>query len=423
MLDINTAERQIYEMSRTIIEIQNVSKTYRMYEKKSDMLKEALSFSKKKYHKLYFALDDLCLAIQEGEIVGIVGENGAGKSTLLKLLTGVTTPTSGTISVQGKISALLELGAGFNPEYTGIENIFLNGMMMGFSHTEMKKKLEDIVKFADIGEFVYQPVKTYSSGMFARLAFAVAINVDPEILIVDEALSVGDMRFQLKCINRMTELMDKGTTILFVSHDINILRRFCQKGIWLDKGKLRMVGEINEVVDRYSDFLKSKNSIQETEERKLAHISMEKIWTKKFKPNSNIAELVGVKLVNEYGRIVTEVSINQPIKIVLAYDVYDESIRGAVAGIAIYGSDNEYICGLNTLLDQKKISWKYGRNEVELCYDKGICLVGGTYYITAAVFDRTATVAFEYIDRIGKFVVKDGYKGEGKVIIPHRWET
>lgn len=409
-------------MGRKVIEIQNLSKAYRMYERKTDMLKEALSFSQKKYHKLYYALDDLSLSIMKGEIVGIVGENGAGKSTLLKLLTGVATPTSGMIYVDGKISALLELGAGFNPEYTGIENIFLNGMMMGFTHAEMKKKLDDIIEFADIGEFIQQPVKTYSSGMFARLAFAVAINVEPEILIVDETLSVGDMRFQLKCINRMTELMDMGTTILFVSHDINILRRFCQKGVWLDKGKIRMVGEINEVADRYSDFLKSKNEIKVTEKEEIEYVSMENIWKKEFKPNNNIAELVGVKVINEYGNAVSEISIDQPIKIALAYDVYDDSIVDAVAGIAIYGADNEYICGLNTLLDKKKIPWKYGRNQVYLCYDKGICLVGGTYYITAAVFDRTATVAFEYKDRIGTFIVKDGYKGEGKLIIPHRWE-
>ena len=409
-------------MHEVIIELKNVSKAYRIYDKKIDMLKEALSISKKTYHKLYYALNNLCLSIKRGELVGIVGENGAGKSTLLKLLTGVSTPTSGTIQVNGKISALLELGAGFNLEYTGIENIFLNGMMMGFSHAEMQEKLEDIVNFADIGAFINQPVKMYSSGMFARLAFAVAINVEPEILIVDEALSVGDMRFQLKCIDRMTELMDRGTTILFVSHDINILRRFCQKGIWLDKGSLKLVGEMNDVADRYTDFLKNKNKVKGTDKKSISPISMENIWTKKFTPNSNIAELVGVKMVDEFGKVTTEISISQAVKIVLAYDVYDESINNAVAGIAIYGSDNEYICGLNTLLDRKKIPWKYGRNEVELYYDKGICLVGGTYYITAAVFDRTATVAFEYRDKIGKFEVKDGYKGEGKVIIPHRWE-
>jgi len=408
-----------------VIELNHVSKAYRMYEKKSDMAKEALSISRKKYHTLYYALRDISLKVRKGEIIGIVGENGAGKSTMLKLLTGVTTPTEGEIKVNGKISALLELGAGFNPNYTGMENIFLSGVMMGFSHQEMEKKVDDIIKFADIGEFIYQPVRSYSSGMFARLAFAVAINVEPEILIVDETLSVGDMRFQLKCINRMKELMELGTTILFVSHDINILRRFCYNGVWLDKGTMRMVGEINEVADRYSDYLKGKNEViaKETEEKNSSYVSMESVWSKEFKPNENISELVGVKLINEYGMATDTVSINEPIKLVLAYDVYDEAIENPVIGLAIYGADNEYLCGLNTLLDKKRVPWKYGRNEVCLCYDKGICLLGGTYYITAAVFDATATVAFEYRDRFGKFVVKDGYLGEGKLVIPHRWET
>ncbi len=408
------------------INIDNVSKEYKMYNKKSDMLKEALSFSSKKYYTPYYALHNISLQVRHGEILGIVGENGAGKSTLLKLLTGVTAPSAGTIEVNGKISALLELGAGFNPNYTGLENIYLNGVMMGFSRQEMEAKKDDIIQFADIGDFINQPVKTYSSGMFARLAFAVAINVEPEILIVDETLSVGDIRFQLKCINKMQDLMEKGTTILFVSHDTNILRRFCSKGIWLDKGQLRMQGDINEVADRYTDFLKSKSEVTSSaaiSTNSDGVMTMEEVWSKPFVPKEGIAELVGVKVVNEYGSTVDGVSINESMEIVLSYDVYDESIPDAVVGIAIYGADNEYLCGLNTLLDKKTIPWKYGRNEVRLCYDKGICLIGGTYYITAAIFDRTASVAFEYRDRFGSFVVKDGYLGEGKLLIPHRWKV
>lgn len=407
-----------------IINIQHLSKAYRIYEKKNDMVKEALSVSRKKYHSLYYALRDVSLTINKGEIFGIVGENGAGKSTLLKLLTKVITPTEGILEVNGKISALLELGAGFNPDYTGIQNIYLNGVMMGFTRKEMESKVDQITTFADIGEFINQPVKSYSSGMFARLAFAVAINVEPEILIVDETLSVGDMRFQLKCIDKMKELMEAGTTILFVSHDINILRRFCHKGVWLDKGIVRLIGEINEVADRYTDYLKSKSEVVKSDNESEIdnYVTMESVWKKQFRPNDNIAELVGVRMIDDYGQTVEEIGINQPVKLVLAYDVYEESILNAVVGLAIYGADNEYICGLNTLLDKKKISWKYGRNEICLCYDKGVCLLGGTYYITAAIFDRTATVAFEYKDRFGKFVVKDGYLGEGKLIIPHRWE-
>ena len=185
------------------ISVKDVTKIYRLYEKPIDRLKEAMSITHKNFHRDFYALNGISFDVNKGETVGIIGTNGSGKSTILKIITGVLTPTTGEVEVDGVISALLELGAGFNMDYTGIENIFMNGTMMGFSRKEMEAKLQDILEFADIGDFVYQPVKTYSSGMFVRLAFALAINVEPEILIVDEALSVGDVFFQAKCYRRM----------------------------------------------------------------------------------------------------------------------------------------------------------------------------------------------------------------------------
>lgn len=217
---------------------------------------ETFSIRKKKYSKEHYALKNINLKINKGESIGIVGTNGSGKSTLLKLVTGVVTPTTGTIKTDGKIAALLELGAGFNPEYTGIENIYLNGTMMGYTEDEMKKRVPDIIEFADIGEFINQPVKAYSSGMFARLAFAVSINVEPDILIVDEALSVGDTRFQVKCIDKMRELQESGTTILFVTHAIEQIKRFCTRAIWIKNGELIEDGEASQVVDLYDNFMK-----------------------------------------------------------------------------------------------------------------------------------------------------------------------
>ena len=219
------------------IEVENLSKVYKLYDKPSDRLKEALSPVKKCYHKDFYALKDLSFKIKPGETVGFVGKNGSGKSTLLKILTEVLTPSEGSLKINGKVSALLELGAGFNGEYTGMENIFLNGTILGFSHEEMEKRVDDIVKFADIGEYINQPVKTYSSGMFVRLAFAVAINVEPDILIVDEALAVGDVRFQLKCMDKFLEFKEKGITILYVSHDVNSIKRFCNRAIWINEGR------------------------------------------------------------------------------------------------------------------------------------------------------------------------------------------
>ena len=233
-----------------VISVKDLSKVYRLYDKPIDRLKESLNIFHKSYHKEYYALNNHSFDIKRGETVGIIGINGAGKSTLLKIITGVLTPTGGNIEVKGKISALLELGAGFNMEYTGIENIYLNGTMMGFSKEEVDKKLDDILDFADIGDFVNQPVKTYSSGMFVRLAFAVAINVEPDILVIDEALSVGDVFFQQKCYKKIKELAGK-STVLIVSHDLNAMTKFCERIIVMSAGQKVFDGEPNEAIAKY----------------------------------------------------------------------------------------------------------------------------------------------------------------------------
>lgn len=205
-------------MTDIAISVKHLTKVYKLYNQPIDRLKEALNPFKKSYHKDFYALNDVSFEIKKGETVGIIGKNGAGKSTLLKIITGVLTPTSGSVQVNGKIASLLELGAGFNPDYTGLENIYFQGSLMGYTREEMESKVDDILTFADIGEFIHQPVKTYSSGMFARLAFSVAINVEPDILIVDEALSVGDMAFQAKCFNKFKEFQRLNKTILFVTN-------------------------------------------------------------------------------------------------------------------------------------------------------------------------------------------------------------
>ena len=237
------------------ISVQGVSKIYKLYNKPIDRLKEAVSLTHKSYHRDFFALSDISFDVKKGETVGIIGTNGSGKSTILKIITGVLSPTTGTAEVSGNISALLELGAGFNSEYTGLENIYMNGTMMGFSREEMQRRMDDILRFADIGDFVNQPVKTYSSGMFVRLAFALAINVDPEILIVDEALSVGDVFFQAKCYRRMEEMMKNGTTILMVSHDMGSIIKYCDKVVLLNRGHFVAQGEAGKMVDLYKKIL------------------------------------------------------------------------------------------------------------------------------------------------------------------------
>ena len=237
------------------IKISNLSKKYKLFDNRIDRVKEALHPFKKKYHCDFYALTDINLEIKKGETFGIIGKNGSGKSTLLQLIAGVLAPTTGTIQVNGKISALLELGSGFNPEFTGRDNVYMQGAVQGFSREEINKKFDEILKFADIGNFLDQPYKTYSSGMMMRLAFSVAINIDPDILIVDEALSVGDMRFQMKCIRKMNSFKENNKTILFVSHDPGTVNNFCDRAVWLNDGKAVICGETEAVTKRYFSFM------------------------------------------------------------------------------------------------------------------------------------------------------------------------
>ncbi len=394
------------------IRISNLSKVYNLYNRPIDRLKETVSFTKRKYGKEFYALNDINLKIRKGETVGLVGKNGSGKSTLLKIITEVLLPSKGTVEVSGAVSALLELGAGFNPEYTGIENIRLNCSMMGLSYDEIKEKMPDIIAFADIGDFIYQPVRSYSSGMFARLAFAVAISVEPEILIVDEALSVGDTRFQIKCMEHMKRMMEGGTTVLFVSHDINAIRRFCSRVIWLNNGKIQLDGETNMVCDEYLDFLK-RGEVVHFEKRDALQ---------EFVHKDGIAEIKKFTIFDSFGNeIGNSVNYDEPIVIEVIYDVYDESLEDAVLGIAIRSSDDDYTCGLNTLLDGERIPWKYGRNKVSLAFPYGIRATGGKYYFEAALEEQTATIGFHYLQRIKEINIIMNYKCEGRYNIPHQW--
>jgi lipopolysaccharide transport system ATP-binding protein len=242
-------------MSEPAIVAQNLSKTYKLYNRHIDRLKEALYPLGRKYHRLFYALKDVNFEAKKGEILGIVGRNGAGKSTLLSIISGVLTPSAGGVVTRGRISSLLELGTGFNPELTGIENIYFNGTIMGYSRQEMERRLDDILAFADIGDFIYQPLRTYSSGMKARLGFAVAVHIEPEILVLDEVLAVGDELFRRKCYARMEEFFDAGKTILYVSHSAETVNALCSRAILLDRGELILDGPPKLVTMYYKKFL------------------------------------------------------------------------------------------------------------------------------------------------------------------------
>ena len=246
------------------IAVDHISKVYKLYDKPMDRMVEALGLTKKKKYREHFALSDVSFQVKKGECVGIIGTNGSGKSTILKIITGVLNPTGGTLTVNGRIQALLELGAGFNMEYTGIENIYLNGTMNGFTEQEIESRMQDILDFADIGDYVKQPMKTYSSGMFVRLAFSVAINIDPEILIVDEALSVGDVFFQAKCYHKFEEFKKMGKTIIFVSHDLSSVSKYCDRVVLLNQGVKLGEGSPKEMIDDYKRVLVGQYELPES---------------------------------------------------------------------------------------------------------------------------------------------------------------
>lgn len=396
-----------------MIEINQLSKVYHLYDKPIDRLKEALSITKKNYHNEHYALDGINLKIKRGESVGIVGTNGSGKSTLLKIITGVLNPTTGEVKTNGKIAALLELGAGFNPEYTGIENIYLNGTMMGYTEAEMKERVQAIVDFADIGEFVNQPVKTYSSGMFARLAFAVSINVEPEILIVDEALSVGDTRFQVKCIDKMKELKDNGTTILFVSHAIEQIKRFCSRAIWIKQGKLVEDGEASQIVDLYDNFMKFGEKV--LEEKKEDESSDSNGEFKVPQDKSIMASIHKVE-INK-----TMFQTFERLEVSVVYDIYEESIEGFLLGVAIYSRDRkDYIFGPNTHLDKTEIPNTKGRHKVNYVIPE-LTLMNGDYAVDVGIFNNEGIVNFDYKMSAQEFAITNTYFSEGKVYLEHEW--
>lgn len=379
------------------IKVQEVSKLYKLYDKPIDRLKESLSIFKRIYHKKHFALNDISFEVKKGETVGIIGVNGSGKSTLLKIITGVLSPTIGNVSVNGKVSALLELGAGFNPDYTGIENIYLNGIMMGYTKDEIDVKLESILDFADIGDFVYQPVKTYSSGMFARLAFAVSINVDPDILIVDEALSVGDIFFQNKCFKKFEELQKNNTTILFVSHDIASVKQMCSRVLWLDNGIQRAFDDKDTVCSLYlNEQIKYMNRVNKNSntEKGLINLKEYSIERKDYpalkvsKENiiSEKAEILSFFITDEDGNTVEVLDIlkNYSIHIVIKCLI---NLDNLIIGFTLENNKGIPLLGLNTYIKSKEhvINGKKG-DIIECIFNLELPkIVNGEYVISCAI--------------------------------------
>lgn len=382
------------EDKKISIHVDQVSKIYKLYEKPSDRMKEALGLSRKKIHKEKYALQDVDIKIYQGETVGIIGTNGSGKSTILKIITGVLNPTSGNLTVNGRISALLELGAGFNMEYNGIENVYLNGTMMGFSEKEIDAKLQDILDFADIGDYVYQPCKTYSSGMFVRLAFAVAINIEPEILIVDEALSVGDVFFQAKCYHKFEEFKKMGKTILFVSHDLSSISKYCDRVILLNQGHKLGEGSPKEMIDAYKRVLvgQYEQPLMEEEDSLLEDEDIAKLAAQAADGyNPDLLEY-GTKTACIHDYYITDAkgvktsAIIKGEEFTLHYKVrFTEDIPAPIFAFTIKNVHGTEITGTNSMFEKTFLSSVKKGETKEVTFTQKMDLQGGEYLLSLGV--------------------------------------
>ena len=380
-------------MSDLAIKITNLTKIYKLYDRNRDRLKDSLGLSKKANYKEHYALKNVDMEVKTGESVGIIGVNGSGKSTILKIITGVLNATSGDIEINGRISALLELGAGFNMEYTGLENVYLNGTMMGFTEKEIDERLQDILDFADIGDFIHQPVKTYSSGMFVRLAFAVAINIDPEILIVDEALSVGDVFFQSKCYHKFEEFKKMGKTILFVSHDLTSIAKYCDRVILLNKGVKLAEGNPKDMVNMYKKLL-----VHQLDEETLEDVSGKsaigeksesgKAWKDNFEINPTItdygekkAEIVDFAIIDQYGAYSSIIEKGSVYR-VKAKIHFHETVKNPIFTITIKNKQGTDITGTNTMFERIETGTVNAGEERIVTYEQKMNLQGGDYLLS-----------------------------------------
>ena len=372
------------------LRVKDVSKIYKLYNKPVDRLKESLSPLKKIYHKEYYALKNLSFDVKKGECVGILGVNGAGKSTILKIITGVLTPSGGSIEVNGKISALLELGAGFNPEYTGIENIYLNGTLLGFTREEIDARVDEILDFADIGDFVYQPVKTYSSGMFVRLAFAVAINIDPEILIVDEALSVGDVFFQAKCYKKFDDFKKSGKTILLVTHSLSSVSKYCDRVIVLDAGQKADEGDPSEMIDLYKKILvNDRGAVAPIDEDEPAEDTGEDTdWKSSLTLNPNIdsygngeAEITDFAILDEKGRIGSHVRKGEYFTVKMKVK-FNAEIQDPIFAFTIVNLQGTDVSGTNTMFENCDTGTVHKGDVRTAVFRQRMDIQGGEYLIS-----------------------------------------
>ena len=387
-----------------VLRVEGVCKQFRIYDRAADRLKEMVTLGRWKTHREFWALRDVTFEVERGTTFGIVGPNGCGKSTLLQIIAGTLQPTLGKVSHTGRMAALLELGAGFNPEFSGVENVFMSASLLGFSKAETAAMLPSIESFAEIGDFINQPVKTYSTGMYVRLAFAAAISVMPQILLVDEALAVGDAVFQHRCMRRIRELQENGTTILLVSHDPNAIRALCSRALLLHNGKMEALDKPNEVLNRYQKLIMAReNAYEESrpktevpelndgdEDQPLAPLSFT------YRHGDGSAEITAVELSDALHQRVEFVETGAEVKVRVRIH-FHEPVEAPVCGFLIRTRHGIHIYGTNTQLQLENIGPAKRGENIEVSFAFNCWLAPGSYSLTFAVHSVDG-ISFDWID-------------------------
>jgi ABC-type polysaccharide/polyol phosphate transport system ATPase subunit len=393
------------------LDLQNIRKIYRIYQYPAQRLKEIIL--RRPFHTEFIALENINLTVSKGETFGIIGENGAGKSTLLKILAKTLKPTSGNILIHGRTAALLELGAGFNPELTGDENIYLNGYLMGLTKAEMQSKRQEIIDFSELGNFIAQPVKTYSSGMHVRLAFSIATSVNPEILIIDEALSVGDQHFQKKCIDRIMQFKNEGKTIFFCSHSLYLVQELCNRSVWLKNGRMERYGKTSKVINAYNDWVRAKETGM--------NAAGEALKADEEKDQAKPAWIEDVKLTDKEGYEAAVLKSGQPVllKIRIRKAASTNLIRGHI-GIAINRNDEETVYGITTKIEGIEPINFYDGQEFTIKFPS-FPLLAGQYYVLLALADDHAMHPYDFY-KTKMFSVENLFGDLGIVRLEHSWE-
>lgn len=422
-----------------VIKVDNVYKSFKIYYDKGASFKERVIFKNRNRHEVHEVLKGVSLSIKKGEVVGLIGENGSGKSTLLKLMTKIIYPDKGSIEIKGKVSSLLELGAGFHPDMTGRENIYTNASIFGLTKKEIDARLEKIIDFSELGDFIDNPVRTYSSGMYMRLAFSVAINVDAEILLIDEILAVGDTNFQQKCFERLRELKQKGVTIVIVTHDTGTVERFCSSAVWLENGEIKVQGKTHIVIDQYLKFMNTKRieSIEHEYEKENQQKSQEEnteksINTESYEVNNEdeidynsnrfglkYIEIAKAILKNSEGKETKVLKGGEQVELEIYYKV-NKPLEEYVFGMGFYTLEGVCIYGTNTKLDDIVVKHKKDEGYVKFLIPS-LPLLTGIYGLNIAVVDENGT-PMDFIRNYFNFNVVSDERGSGMIVVNHEWQ-